>query len=230
MTPLTRQYYHGFHLGACQTLSPAQLHQLQTIFGKPPSSPGEVLAGRQSVSIIDLEDIGSIAVKHYARGGLIRHINHCTYANWPQSRGEKEFHWLEVVRQIGLTAPRPIAFASTGRFIGQCWLVTATIPRHCSLIHISKQPDDRRQAIYGKLSTQIQILIRHGIWHRDLHPGNVLVDENGTPHVIDFDKARYMQNRRLLTAKYIKRWARAMAKYHLPPELAQVMTLAAITP
>jgi serine/threonine-protein kinase RIO1 len=230
VTPLTRQYSHGYHLGACQTLSPPQLHQLQLVFGKPPSSPGDVLAGRQSVTITHLEDIGSVAVKHYARGGLIRHVNHSTYANWPQSRGEKEFRWLDVVRQIGLTAPRPIAFASTGRFIGQCWLVTTAIPRHWSLIQISQQHDDRRQAIYGKLTIQIQTLIRHGIWHRDLHPGNVLVDENGTPHIIDYDKARYLKNRRLLTAKYIKRWARAMAKYHLPPELQQVMTLEAIKP
>jgi RIO-like serine/threonine protein kinase len=230
MTPLTRQCFHGYHIGAYQTLTPPQLHQLQSVFGKRPSSPGEVLAGRQSATITHLEDLGSVAIKHYARGGLVRHVNHATYANWPRSRGEKEFHWLEIVRHIGLTAPRPIAFASTGRFIGQCWLITATIPRHCSLIQISRQPGDRRQAIYGKLATQIQTLIRHGIWHRDLHPGNVLVDENGMPHIIDFDKARYLKNRRRLTAKYVKRWARAMAKYHLPPELAQVMTLAAIKP
>lgn len=199
-------------------------------FEKPPPPPAEVLAGRQSVIIAHLEGVGAVAVKHYARGGLVRHINHSTYANWPRSRGEKEFRWLATVRQIGLAAPRPIAFASTGRFIGQCWLITAAIPRHRSLIRISQQPGDQCQAIYGKLSSQIQTLIRHGIWHRDLHPGNVLVDENGTPYVIDFDKARHLKNRRLLTVKYIKRWARAIAKYRLPPELGQVMALEAIEP
>ena len=77
---------------------------------------------------------------------------------------------------------------------------------------------------FTTLTIQIQTLIRHGIWHRDLHPGNVLVDENGMPHLIDFDKARYLKNHHLLTEKYIKRWARAIAKHHLPPELAHVMT------
>jgi 3-deoxy-D-manno-octulosonic acid kinase len=230
MRTLTRHDYHRYHLGAGQTLNSPQLHQLRMIFEKPPPPPAEVLAGRQSVTIDHLEGVGSVAVKHYARGGLVRHINRSTYANWPRSRGEKEYRWLAAVRQIGLAAPRPIAFAFTGRLIGQCWLVTAAIPRHCSLIRISQQHGVQRQAIYGKLTAQIQLLIRHGIWHRDLHPGNVLVDEKGTPYVIDFDKARHLKNRRLLTVKYIKRWARAIAKYRLPPELGQVMALEAIEP
>lgn len=230
MRSLTRQHSHGYHLGAGQALSHRQLQQLQMLFESPPLPSEEALAGRQSVTIAQLEDVGSVAVKHYARGGLVRHVNHSTYANWPRSRGEKEYRWLEAVRLIGLAAPPPIAFAFTGRFIGQCWLVTAAIPRHCSLIQISRKDDSRRQAIYRQLTRQIQTLIRHGIWHRDLHPGNVLVDENDTPHLIDFDKARYLKNCHLLTAKYIKRWTRAIAKHHLPPELAQVMTFEAIEP
>jgi len=230
MKSLTRQHYHGYHIGAGQNLRHRQLQQLQMLFESPPLPSEEALAGRQSVTIAQLEDLGSVAIKHYARGGLVRHFNHNTYANWPRSRGEKEFQWLTIVRQIGIAAPRPIAFASTGRFMGQCWLVTAAIPRHCSLIRLSQQHGDQRQAIYGKLTSQIQTLIRHGIWHRDLHPGNVLVDDNGMPHLIDFDKARHLKNRRLLTAKYIKRWARAIAKHHLPTELGQVMALEAIEP
>jgi len=230
MTTLSRHDFHRYRLGARQALSSPQLHQLQMVFEKLPPPAGEVLAGRQSVTIADVEDMGSVAVKHYARGGVVRHVNHSTYVNWPQSRAEKEFYWLATVRQIGLAAPRPIAFASTGRFIGQCWLVTAAIPHHCSLIRISQRHDDQRHAVYRELTTQIRSLIQHGIWHRDLHPGNVLVDENGTPHIIDFDKARYLKNRRLLTTKYVKRWARAIAKYRLPPELEKVMTLEVLQP
>lgn len=230
MRSLNRQHYQGYSIGADQTLSHRQLQQLQMLFESPPLPSEETLAGRQSVTVAQLEDVGSVAVKHYARGGLVRHVNHGTYINWLRTRGEKEYRWLETVRQIGLAAPRPIVFAFTGRFIGQCWLVTAAIPRHCSLIQISRENDSRRQDIYRQLAIQIQTLIRHGIWHQDLHPGNVLVDENDMPHLIDFDKARYLKNRPLLTAKYIKRWARAIAKHRLPPELAQIMTLATNEP
>jgi RIO-like serine/threonine protein kinase len=215
--------YHGYHIGADQPLGARQLHQLRISFEKPPLPASEVLAGRQGATIVHLENMGSVAVKHYVRGGLIRHVNHCAYVNWPCTRGEKEFRWLATVRQLGLAAPRPIVFASTGRFVGQCWLVTAAIPRPCPLTQISQQHDDRRQAIYGLLAKQIEALIRHRIWHRDLHPGNVLVDEKGSPHIIDFDKARYLKNRRTLAVKYRKRWSRAIAKYGLPPELEDVM-------
>ena len=230
MSTLTYQTYHAYQIGTDQSLSDLQLHQLRIGFEKPPLPAAEVLAGRQGATIVHLENMGSVVVKHYARGGLIRHVNHCAYVNWPCTRGEKEFRWLATVRQLGLDAPRPIAFASTGRFVGQCWLVTAAIPRPCPLTQISQQHDDRRQAIYGLLAKQIEALIRHRIWHRDLHPGNVLVDENGMPHIIDFDKARYLNNRRLLAVKYRKRWTRAIAKYGLQPELEVVMKRATAAP
>jgi 3-deoxy-D-manno-octulosonic acid kinase len=226
MRALTCQCYHGYRLGTAHTLSAIQLHQFKMIFENPPPPSGEILAGRQGATIVDLEDMGSVAVKHYARGGLLRHVNHSTYVNWPRTRGEKEFRWLATVRHIGLAAPQPIAFASTGRFIGQCWLVTAAIPRHRSLTQVSQQNDDQRQIIYDKLAMQVGTLINHRIWHRDLHPGNILVDDNGTPHIIDFDKACYLKNRRRLTAKYRKRWTRAITKYRLPSELEQVMNAA----
>jgi RIO-like serine/threonine protein kinase len=157
-------------------------------------------------------------------------VNHSTYVNWRQTRGEKEYLWLKTVRQIGLAAPRPIAFASRGRFFGPCWLVMAAIPRHRSLIHVCRKDDGQREVIFGQLAAQIRILIRHGIWHRDLHPGNVLVDQTGTPHLIDFDKARYCNHRRLLTARYVKRWQRAIAKHGLPRVLAGVITTKTIGP
>jgi len=230
MSDLTYQIYHGYHIGTDQTLSDRQLHQLRTSFEQPPLPATEVLTGRQGARIVHIENMGSVAVKHYARGGLIRHVNHSSYVNWPRTRGEKEFRWLATVRQLGLAAPRPIVFASTGRFVGQCWLVTAAIPRHCPLTQIRQQHDDRRLAIYELLANQIAILIRHQIWHRDLHPGNVLVDKNGTPYIIDFDKARYLKNRRLLTVKYRKRWTRAITKYGLQPELEDVMIKATAAP
>ena len=56
------------------------------------------------------------------------------------------------------------------------------------------------------------------------------LDKNGTPHIIDFDKARYLKNRRLLTLKYRKRWTRAITKYGLQPELEDVMIRATAAP
>jgi predicted unusual protein kinase regulating ubiquinone biosynthesis (AarF/ABC1/UbiB family) len=102
------------------------------------------------------------------------------------------------------------------------------IPRQRSLLQIAQEKCDHRQSVYKRVVAQIRILIRHGIWHRDLHPGNVLVDEKGTPHIIDFDKARYLKNRDRLTSRYIERWQRAIAKHGLPHELAAILSRKAL--
>jgi RIO-like serine/threonine protein kinase len=210
-------------------LGQRQLAQLRTVFDQPPSHSHAVLAGRQSITMMQLHNIGPVAVKHYARGGLVRYVNRRTYVHWPQTRGEREFRWLETVRRIGIAAPQPIAFASTGHYLGQCWLITAVIPGHRSLIQ-AEHDGDLQEAVYGQVAAQIRALIDQGIWHRDLHPGNVLVDEKDRPHLIDFDKARYLNNRRLLKARYVNRWKRAIAKHHLAPKLVRVMALATIDP
>lgn len=112
--------------------------------------------------------------------------------------------------------------------MGPCWLVMTAIPRQRSLIQIVQEKSDHRQSVYQQVVAQIRILIRHGIWHRDLHPGNILVDEKGTPHIIDFDKARYFKNRHRLTSRYIERWQRAIAKHDLPPELVTILNRKAL--
>jgi RIO-like serine/threonine protein kinase len=197
---------------------------LQPAFDRPPAPAGGVLAGRQSIAIMELEGLGPIAVKHFARGGMIRHVNRHFYCQWPRSRGENEFRWLETARRVGIAAPRPIAFATRGRIIGQCWLIMSALTGHRSLIQAT-QDGSLDGAACKQVADQIRILMAHGIWHRDLHPGNILVDQKNRPCIIDFDKACYLRDRRMLRKRYHRRWNRAIVKHGLPGELAQIMTL-----
>jgi len=229
MNGLHRHDYRGIHLEACQDLRPRQLEQLQSAFNQPPAQVQGVLAGRQGITILEVEGIGPVAIKQFARGGMIRHFNRHLYLHWPRSRSEREFCWLETARRVGIAAPRPIAFAIRGRVIGQCWLIMGALEGHRSLIQAA-QHEDLDDAVYEKVAAQIKILISHGIWHRDLHPGNVLLDKKGQPRIIDFDKARYVNNRHLLKHRYRKRWDRAIVKHHLPGKLARIMTLATAGP
>ena len=229
MSALHRHEDCGLRLEACQRLTPRQRQQLQAAFDQRPAQAQGVLAGRQSVAIVELEDIGLVAVKQFARGGMIRHLNRNRYIHWPRSRSEREFRWLETVRRFGIAAPEPIAFAIRGRVSGQCWLVMRALAEHCSLIQAAQygRLDD---GLRLQVADQIRILMTHGIWHRDLHPGNVLVDRNNDPHIIDFDKACYTNNQRRLKRHYRQRWERAIIKHNLPAELAPIMTLAAAGP
>lgn len=205
-----------------QALDRHQRRQLGHILETAPAASGAILDGRRSVAILSLGAIGPVAIKSFGRGGLIRHVVRDTYVNWPRTRAEKEFRWLETVRRMGVRAPRPIAFAFRGRLLGRCWLVTAAIPGQRSLIQVAEAGGGA--AVYSQVRAQIEILLRQGIWHRDLHPGNVLVDERDTVYLIDFDKARHLRHRRLLQWFYKRRWRRAIAKHNLAPELARLVT------
>jgi 3-deoxy-D-manno-octulosonic acid kinase len=74
--------------------------------------------------------------------------------------------------------------------------------------------------LINDLGRQLNILVENQIHHIDLHPGNVLVDNQDNLYIIDFDKARTTpQNRQKLKKKYLSRWQRAVVKYQLPAVL-----------
>lgn len=41
-------------------------------------------------------------------------------------------------------------------------------------------------ALYDRLLEALALVHRAGIIHRDIHPGNILIDETGAVHLIDF--------------------------------------------
>lgn len=224
MQKITTRKYRCYFFGSAAELSDQQLEQFTELFNKPITPVDSVLGGRASVQIKQIQGLGSMVIKHYTRGGFIRHLVKQRYVKWGKTRCQLEYDILNKVIDLGIGAPMPVAYAYQGRLFYRCWLVTREIEHQQTLARLSLLDVDRAVAVIGQIADHISALIENQILHVDLHPGNVLVDSHSRVYLIDFDKARYSsQNKDKLRDKYLSRWHRAVIKHRLPEMLNDLM-------
>ncbi len=226
-----RTIHNGkYQFGLSWNPSPEQLDTLADLIEHPTTRESGVLEGRGEISIGDVPGFGSVVVKHYARGGLLRHLTQRYYLRVGQVRPRVEYECLDRVRQIGVLAPEPLAYAVEGKVLYRGWLFTREIMNHVSLAHLSQADDNRVDEVMQEVGRQLNILIDNHILHVDLHPGNVLIDEAGKVHLIDFDRARTVcWGRESLRDYYLCRWRRAVIKHLLPDSLSEMLSLHLLT-
>jgi 3-deoxy-D-manno-octulosonic acid kinase len=213
-----------YRIGFSGNLGMDQLEELLPHLRTPKTAEGSIAGGRAAVTTATIEGVGSVVIKPYMRGGIIRHILKSRYVKFGKPRSQVEFESMSELRRLGIRAPEPLAYAYRGFPLYCAWLVTREVENACTLAELDCADISRVTGIMGKVIEQIDRLVACGFIHVDLHPGNVLVDSHDRIYLIDFDKGRRStipKNR--LYDVYYRRWRRAVVKHQLPEILDEIL-------
>ena len=155
---------------------------------------GHAAAGRGNTHFLTL-DGHALVLRHYRRGGLVRHVSERSYV-WTgiaRTRAVREFELLRTLEREGLPAPRPFACAVTRH--GLLWegsLVTRRLPGTTLAERLDAIAAGGGGASAGMPWAAIGRCIArfhaHGVRHADLNAHNVMLDGDDVS-LIDFDRA-----------------------------------------
>ncbi len=214
--------FESYRIGSDLEYSEQQCREIVKLVQQQTGSNLEVLGGRANIQFAEITGIGPVAIKHYARGGLLgRFIAH-HYLRVGASRSQREFQLLNMASELEIRVPEPIAYVYTRGLAYRAWLITRRIMNYRSLASIDCESDQQFPAIMNELATQVEKLIQNKIFHIDLHPGNVLIDSSEAVFLIDFDKAYIFRGSATqLRDKYLCRWRRAVLKHGLSDSLSE---------
>ena len=136
-----------------------------------------------------------LVLRHYRRGGVLRNLLYDRYA-WLGLRRSRPWRELAVQTRLhgaGLPVPRPVG--ALLHHVGgvppmyRADLLTERLPATQTLAEVlSRARLDRAQ--WHGIGQVIARFHAAGLEHTDLNAHNLLLDDAGTPTLIDFDRAR----------------------------------------
>lgn len=219
---LTKKYLH-YHFGSLRHLSDDQLKELLTHFQKQSTTGTSTLGGRAPVITTIISDLGPVVIKAFKRGGFIRFFIKNRYLKCGKTRSQSEYELMHKLQQLGIRTPEPIAYVYRGFPLYSAWLITRKIKNACTLAELSRQDIKRVTRIMEKVFEQIDRLVECRCVHVDLHPGNILVDQDNNIYIIDFDKGYFSSAKKeKLYDRYYRRWQRSIIKHQLPVILEEM--------
>lgn len=109
----------------------------------------------------------------------------------------------EAETAAGLDHPHIVPIYEVGEFEGQPFFSMKLVEGGALSHQIANSGSclfaDKSAALMTKLARAVHYAHQHGVLHRDIKPGNVLVDHQGEPHLTDFGLARLVERNSSLT-------------------------------
>jgi TolB-like protein/Tfp pilus assembly protein PilF len=119
---------------------------------------------------------------------------------WATKAHLKRFR-LEAEAAASLDHPCIVPIYEVGERDGQCYFSMKFVEGGQLDEVVKHTPISIRQAVelIAKVARTVHYAHEHGILHRDIKPGNILVDVKGEPHLTDFGLARLVESESTVT-------------------------------
>src|SRR5207247_10163244 len=119
---------------------------------------------------------------------------------WASKAHVKRFR-LEAEAAARLDHPCIVTIYEVGEREGSCYFSMKFVEGGQLDEVVRRTPMPIRQAaeLMAKVARTVHYAHEHGILHRDIKPGNILLDANGEPHLTDFGLARLVESESSVT-------------------------------
>ena len=120
--------------------------------------------------------------------------------HWSKQPRLKRFR-LEAETAASLDDPNIVPIYEIGECDGSCYFSMKLVEGAAldQLVRRELLPIRRTAELIAKLSRAVHYAHQRGILHRDIKPGNILVDAKGEPHLTDFGLARLTETESTVT-------------------------------